>query len=194
MRGRNCSNPSREPRPTTMPRPFGSVPPSEAHWRWQPEETARFLEHVKDDRLSVLYELAAYAGLRRADLCGLRWADIDRDGAGLTVRQTVIEVSDYVPVGGLICAMFAKPNTLAGISSDRSPGRVAVGCRWSLPRRSLWRGTAPNKRGNAGSGTDYNDHDLVFCDIAGNPLRPWRCHGGVRVTPRRVRSSGRPTP
>jgi hypothetical protein len=34
---------------------------------WQPEDTARFLEHVYDDRLSALYELAAYAGLRRPD-------------------------------------------------------------------------------------------------------------------------------
>ena len=50
---------------------------------WQPEETARFLEHLKGDRLSALYELAAYAGLRRAELCGLRWSDIDDDGAGL---------------------------------------------------------------------------------------------------------------
>src|SRR5437773_1868453 len=54
---------------------------------WQPEETARFLDYVKSDRLSALYELAAYAGLRRAELCGLRWADLDPDGTGLTVRQ-----------------------------------------------------------------------------------------------------------
>ncbi|MBL7260655.1 Arm DNA-binding domain-containing protein [Actinoplanes sp. LDG1-01] len=59
---------------------------------WQPEETARFLEHVFDDRLSALYELAAYAGLRRAELCGLRWSDIDANGAGLRVRQTIVSV------------------------------------------------------------------------------------------------------
>ncbi len=60
---------------------------------WQPAETARFLEHMFDDRLSALYELAAYAGLRRAELCGLRWSDIDPDGAGLRVRQTIVSVT-----------------------------------------------------------------------------------------------------
>jgi integrase len=60
---------------------------------WQPEETARFLDHSATDRLSALYELAAYAGLRRAELCGMRWSDLDDDGAGLTVRQTIVEIS-----------------------------------------------------------------------------------------------------
>lgn len=36
----------------------------------------------------VLYDLAAYSGLRRAELCGLRWSDIDPDGAGIQIRQT----------------------------------------------------------------------------------------------------------
>ena len=41
----------------------------------------------------VLYDLAAYSGLRRAELCGLRWSDIDPDGAGIQIRQTIIELS-----------------------------------------------------------------------------------------------------
>lgn len=61
---------------------------------WEPEDTARFLEHVMSDRLSALYELAAYAGMRRAELCGLRWSDIDSDGTpGLTVRLTNVAVT-----------------------------------------------------------------------------------------------------
>jgi integrase len=60
---------------------------------WQPQETARFLEHVAGDRLAALYELAAYSGLRRAELCGLRWSDIDSDGAGLNVRQSLVDLA-----------------------------------------------------------------------------------------------------
>jgi len=48
---------------------------------------------VFEDRLSALYELAAYAGLRRAELCGMRWSDIDTNGAGLRVRQTIVSVT-----------------------------------------------------------------------------------------------------
>ena len=60
---------------------------------WEPEQTAAFLEHVRADRYAALYELAAYAGLRRAELCGLRWIDIDGDGRGLTVRQSIVELA-----------------------------------------------------------------------------------------------------
>jgi integrase len=111
---------------------------------WQPEETARFLEHVKADRLSAMYELAAYAGLRRAELCGLRWADLDPDGGGLTVRLTGIEVSrSEVPTGGLlreVCGgehvgrCFKRPKSRAGatVGSARrtgSSGARSTSCR-----------------------------------------------------------------
>ncbi|MDW5327859.1 hypothetical protein [Plantactinospora sp. KLBMP9567] len=46
-----------------------------------------------EDRLSALYELAAYAGLRRAKLCGRRWSDIDANGAGLRVRRRMVAVT-----------------------------------------------------------------------------------------------------
>lgn len=45
--------------------------PSEAEVTiWEPSETAHFLGHVAGDRLASLYELAAYCGLRRGELCG----------------------------------------------------------------------------------------------------------------------------
>jgi integrase len=56
---------------------------------WEPEETARFLESVDGDRFAALHELAAYAGMRRAELCGLRWNDIAEGGASLVIRQTL---------------------------------------------------------------------------------------------------------
>jgi integrase len=60
---------------------------------WEPEDAARFLEHVSRDRLAVLYELAAYSGLRRAELCGVRWSDVDEDGGGIEIRQTIVELT-----------------------------------------------------------------------------------------------------
>jgi hypothetical protein len=46
----------------SIPRP---VKDTDDRVMWEPEDTARFVEHVMDDRLSALYELAAYAGQRR---------------------------------------------------------------------------------------------------------------------------------
>jgi integrase len=94
---------------------------------WQPEETARFLEHVAADRLSALYELAAYAGLRRAELCGLRWSDIDEGGAGLTVRQTVIAVTrGEVPRPALLCPICGREHPGRYVK----PPKSRAGRRW----------------------------------------------------------------
>jgi integrase len=140
---------------------------------WQPEETARFLEHVASDRLSALYELAAYAGLRRAELCGLRWSDIDEDGAGLTVRQTAIAVTrNEVPRSALLCAICGREH----LGRYFKPPKSRAGRRWvplAGPARDALdrhRKAQQNERGWLGEG--YSDHDLVFCAPDGTPLYP----------------------
>jgi integrase len=47
---------------------------------------------VREDRLYALYVLAFAAGLRKGELLGLRWADVDLAAGELTVRQTVQRV------------------------------------------------------------------------------------------------------
>jgi len=48
---------------------------------WEPVQLACFLEHVtrSGERLAALYEVAAYTGMRRGELCGLHWSDLDPD-------------------------------------------------------------------------------------------------------------------
>jgi integrase len=51
---------------------------------WTPEQLRAFLSHVRDDRLYAAWLLVATTGLRRAELAGLRWLDVDlADGADL---------------------------------------------------------------------------------------------------------------
>ena len=45
---------------------------------WTSDETRRFLDAVADDRLVALWTLALHSGLRRGELAGLRWVDVDR--------------------------------------------------------------------------------------------------------------------
>lgn len=47
--------------------------------RISPDETQRFLERARGDRLDALYVLAVTAGLRQGELLGLRWRDLDLD-------------------------------------------------------------------------------------------------------------------
>ncbi|WP_426561395.1 tyrosine-type recombinase/integrase [Angustibacter sp. McL0619] len=141
---------------------------------WEPEQTARFLAHVATDRLAALYELAAYAGLRRAELCGLRWSDLDPGvGAGLTIRQTVVEVSlSQLTPAQRICPYCASEH--AGRLFKRPKSRA--GRRWvplARPaREALVAHRARQMEERAMFGPDYSDHDLVFCRMDGAPLRP----------------------
>ena len=51
-----------------------------------------FLADTSDDRLAPLWLLAATTGLRRAELCGVRWSDVDLNRGRVTVAHTVTEV------------------------------------------------------------------------------------------------------
>ena len=44
---------------------------------WTPEQLRAFLSYVRDDRLYAAWLFVATTGLRRAELAGLRWLDVD---------------------------------------------------------------------------------------------------------------------
>jgi len=69
------------------PRQPGARPEIQA---WSADELASFLESVADDRLFAAWHLAAHTGLRRGELLGLRWRDIDFDRAVLSVRRAIV--------------------------------------------------------------------------------------------------------
>jgi integrase len=56
---------------------------------WTPQQLAQFLLYVRDDPLFGLWWLAALRGLRRGELCALRWTDIDLIEGTLTVNHTI---------------------------------------------------------------------------------------------------------
>ena len=52
---------------------------------WTAEQAAAFLAHVRSDRLHVGWLLALVCGLRRGELAGLRWKDVDLERGTLSV-------------------------------------------------------------------------------------------------------------
>ena len=55
---------------------------------WMPAHAGRFLEHAAGERLYALFCVAAYCGLRRDELAGLGWGDVDLDQRTIVVRET----------------------------------------------------------------------------------------------------------
>ncbi len=54
---------------------------------WTSEQARRFLDSLTDDRLRGLWALALHTGMRRGELAGLRWSDVDLEAATLTIAQ-----------------------------------------------------------------------------------------------------------
>lgn len=55
---------------------------------WLPEHTGAFLDAIAGERLFALFCLTAYCGLRRDEVIGLAWAEVDLEQQSATVRQS----------------------------------------------------------------------------------------------------------
>ena len=64
---------------------------------WSSEELRLFFAAVDDDRYFATYVLLATTGMRRGEVLGLRWSDLDLDRGELAVVHTITTV-DYRPI------------------------------------------------------------------------------------------------
>jgi integrase len=61
------------------PETASSAEHTHAAQSWTAEEVSQFLEIARDDSLYVLFYLLLALGLRRGEVCGLRWSNVDLD-------------------------------------------------------------------------------------------------------------------
>lgn len=59
---------------------------------WTPEQVAVFLAATESHRLHAAFYLALMTGMRRGEILGLQWRDIDWERSRLTVRGNLVEV------------------------------------------------------------------------------------------------------
>jgi integrase len=138
-------------------------PPSAASTRapemtvWTPAELRRFLDHVQGSPHATLFRLAAMTGLRRGEVCGLRWDVVDLETGRLTISRTLLAVH-----GRLVPS---EPKT----KRSRRVVELDVGTIGSLRehrRRQL------EERFAMGSG--YAGDGYVFAQADGRPWNPER--------------------
>lgn len=96
---------------------------------------ARALLHAaRGDRLEVALRLMLALGLRRGEVCGLRWGkDVDLDKGTLTVHGTL----QYIQGKGLV---WGKPKTNASERSFRLPPALLAALTWHKQQQERERG------------------------------------------------------
>jgi integrase len=63
---------------------------------WNPTQVGTFLNATQDDRLHAAWRLVLLRGLRRGEVTGLRWEDIDLDARRLHVRRQRVRIGSRV--------------------------------------------------------------------------------------------------
>ena len=94
--------------------------------------------------------------MRRGELLGLRWSDVDLDGGALSVQQTRIRGE-----GGRL--VYGSPKTAKGRRRISLAGSTVASLRAHRARQAAERILA---------GSLWKDADLVFCGPTGEPLDP----------------------
>jgi len=87
------------------------------------EETLKLLEAAKGDKLEALYVLAVTTGMRRGELLGLKWSDVDLENSTVSIRRTLTRTDNGKRVAlGDPTARFIVIDLLAGSRrARRSP-------------------------------------------------------------------------
>jgi integrase len=123
---------------------------------WTPEQARRFLAATADDRLAVLWQVLLATGLRRGEVLGLRWDDIDLDARRLRVTQTLVVGDGGEPT-------LSEPKTAAG-------RRTVAFHAGLVPALRAHRSRQNEERLLVGSA--WSSPDLVFTTAVGTPIHP----------------------
>jgi hypothetical protein len=140
-----------------------------------PTQLGLFLDSVVDDALFAFWWLSALRGLRRGEVCGLRWTELDLDRGVLFVERNRT-TAGYAIVEG-------DPKTSAGrrpVALDPDTVRVL------RQHRQRQRDQQAHREA---TGKSWVDSGYVFVRKDGHPIHPGYASGRFRLL---IRRSGLP--
>lgn len=119
------------------------------------EEVKKVLAAAEDEgRYEIAWHLAL-SGLRRGEICGLKWEDIDEDAGTVTIRRARLLVDAEV--------QEALPKTGSGVRTLPLPEPLAVVLRRARKVQAADR---------LALGGHYSEAGYVLADEAGDPIHP----------------------
>ncbi len=143
---RNPARRARRPKPDEA-----DIPPP-----WTAAQLRTFLDHVGGDRLESMWWVLATTGMRRSEVLGLAWSDVDLDRGSLSVTHTVVRGPE-----GLVRRRGTKTRTSRRhVALDgQTVAKLREHRRRQLEERLAW-------------GEGYADIGVVFTREDGSLLRP----------------------
>jgi integrase len=140
-------------------------PPRRKRFEIQPlslEQAQQLLQAARGHRSEALFVLALATGMRRGELLGLKWQDINLQTGQLQVRRILTRVPSKLSGKGFI---EAEPKTEKGRRSITLPPFAIE----ALKEHRIKQLEAKLKAGPA-----WQEHDYVFCTTIGTHLNPTR--------------------
>lgn len=132
---------------------------------WSPNEARQFLAYVEQDRLAAMWRVFLATGMRRGEVAGLRWIDVDLEAGRVAVRHTRVLVYDRATV--------SEPKT-------RRSRRVVAMDSGTVQALTLHRQRQDREREYAGE--VWIETGYVFVREDGEPLDPDRISHLFRLT------------
>jgi integrase len=149
--------------------PMGDVIPprpetKEARALTQPQTTT-VIGLARGKRYYLAVMIALTTGMRRGEICALRWSKVDLARASLSVVQTLEEVKKR----DLATGRPAPALTFKAPKTKKSRRTIALP---AIAVEELRRHKAQQAKEKLLMGRAYADEDLVFANVDGTPYRP----------------------
>ena len=138
---------------------------------WDVDQLRAFLDDVGSHRLFPAMHLSAHTGMRRGEVLGLRWSDLDPANLRLSVQQALVSIAYEVQ--------------LSDVKTDNGRRTIDLG-EGTVAVLEQWRQTRTDER----DGRRPADSDLVFTTPDGSWVHP---HSFSQIFDRRVEKLEVPT-
>ena len=139
-----------------------------------PEEASALLAAVVGHRLEALYTVALALGLRKGEICALRWDDIDWKVATLTVSGSLARIGR------------GKGNTKLTRSTPKTEGSMTVIPLPTALLHALKKHQQYQREEAALKADDWQEHGMVFASERGTPLEPRNLSTSFKVMLKRA--------
>ena len=120
---------------------------------WEIDQLVRFLDAIAPHRMAPAYYFSAHTGMRRGEVLGVRWRDMDLDAGRVSVRQALVSV--------------AYQMSISDVKTGTSRRTIDIDADVIQVLRD-WRKVRTEERDGVEPGPD----DLVFVKADGTSMHP----------------------